>query len=101
MTNIARHWRGLARADQADAYVRHLRTETFPALQALPGFLESSILQRKLPEGIEFVVVTVWASLDAIQAFAGDNVEAAVVPQAVRDMMVECDASARHYEMHF
>lgn len=101
MSNIARHWRGLARPDQAQAYLNHLRTETFPALQALPGFLESAILQRKLPQGIEFVIVTVWASLDAIKAFAGDNVEAAVVPKAVQDMMIEFDAAAKHYEMHF
>jgi hypothetical protein len=26
---IARHWRGLARTDAADAYVEHLRTDTF------------------------------------------------------------------------
>ena len=101
MTNISRHWRGLARADQADACIQHLRKETFPALQALPGFLESSILQRKLPQGVEFVVVTVWASLDAIKAFAGADIEAAVVPDAVQKMMVEFDPKARHYEMHF
>ena len=45
MTTIARHWRGLARADQADAYVQHLRSETFPAIQALPGFLDAQVFE--------------------------------------------------------
>lgn len=101
MTTISRHWRGVARADAADAYVQHLRNETFPAVQALPGFLEASILQRKVPQGVEFIVVTVWATVDAIKAFAGSDVEAAVVPDKVKAMMVECDERARHYEMHF
>ena len=99
MATISRHWRGLARADQAAAYVEHLRNETFPAVQKLPGFLESAILQRKLPQGVEFIVITVWASLDAIKAFAGDAVETAVVPPKVQAMMVEFDPVARHYEM--
>lgn len=101
MATIARHWRGLARNERADDYVAHLRGETFPQLQALPGLLESSILRRQLPEGTEFVVVTVWSSMDAIRAFAGDSIEEAVVPQAVRDMMLEWDTAARHYEVHY
>lgn len=101
MTTISRHWRGLARADQTSAYVEHLRNEAFPAVQALPGFLESAILQRRLPQGVEFIVITVWASLDAIKAFAGEKVETAVVPQKVQDMMIEFDPVARHYEMLF
>jgi heme-degrading monooxygenase HmoA len=99
MATISRHWRGLCRADQAAAYVEHLRNETFPAVQAMPGFLESAILQRQLPQGVEFIVITVWASLDAIKAFAGDKVESAVVPEKVKAMMVEFDPAARHYEM--
>src|SRR5580704_7551137 len=38
---IARHWRGLARAYRAADYLQHLRTETFPALQRLPGFVDA------------------------------------------------------------
>jgi heme-degrading monooxygenase HmoA len=96
---ISRQWRGLARAAQAPAYVEHLQTETFPAIQGLTGFISASILQRSLPEGIEFLIITQWESLEAIQAFAGANVEAAVVPQKVRDMMIEYDQTVRHYEV--
>ncbi len=32
---ISRQWRGLAKADLADAYVEHLRMETFPAIRKL------------------------------------------------------------------
>lgn len=96
---ISRHWRGLAKKDCADAYVEHLRTETFPSLRALAGFEGASILQRHVPDGVEFLVVTRWTSLDAIRAFAGKHVEASVVPGKVQAMMVEFDLTAVHYEV--
>ena len=96
---ISRHWRGVAKAAHAEAYVEHLRSETFPALDAIAGFVSASILRRSLPEGVEFLVITQWASLEAIRGFAGQNAEAAVVPQKVLDMMVEYDRSVRHYEV--
>ena len=44
-------------------------------------------------------IVTTWASLEAIHAFAGINAESAVVPAKVHDMMVEYDRVVRHYEV--
>jgi heme-degrading monooxygenase HmoA len=98
-TLISRHWRGLARADRADEYVQHLHNETFPLLNAIPGFISASILRRVVSEGVEFLVMTQWASLEAIHAFAGPRAETAVVPQEVQDMMLEYDPIARHYEV--
>lgn len=94
---IERHWRGLCRAQQASAYIEHLEKDTFPAVRRLAGFLDARILHRQVPQGVEFLVVTRWESLEAIRAFAGDDVEAAVVPQNVRAMMIEFDAACRHY----
>ena len=96
---IARHWRGLARAHRAVDYLQHLRTETFPALQGLPGFVGASILSRPLAGGVEFLVITRWASLEAIAGFSGGDVEVAVVPAAVAAMMIEYDRRARHFEV--
>ena len=96
---ISRHWRGVAKMAHADSYVEHLRTETFPAIRALHGFQDASILRRPLPEGVEFLVVTTWDSLDAIRAFAGEDLALAVVPDKVQAMMVEYDQTVRHYEV--
>jgi hypothetical protein len=35
----------------------------------------------------------------AIQRFAGEDAEAAVVPQTVQEMMLEYDSRVRHYEV--
>jgi len=94
---IERHWTGLAKAAFADAYVHHLRTETFPALDGIAGFAGASILQREVARGVEFLVITRWESLQAIHAFAGADAEMAVVPTKVQAMMLEFEARARHY----
>ena len=95
----SRHWRGLAKVEHADAYVAHLQADTFPAIRQLPGFVSASILRRPVSDGIEFLIVTNWTSVDAIRAFAGDDVETAVVPQMVQDMMVDYDRRVRHWEV--
>jgi heme-degrading monooxygenase HmoA len=96
---ISRQWRGLAQQDQAQNYVKHLRTETFPALRRLQGFVSASLLSRRLGNGIEFLVVTQWESLDAIARFSGPDLEAAVVPPKAAAMMIEYDRRARHFEV--
>jgi len=96
---ISRQWRGLARPNQAQNYIEHLRTATFPALQVLPGFVSASILSRSLGDGIEFLIVTQWRALDDIARFSGADLEAAVVPPEVTQMMIDYDRRVKHYEV--
>ena len=96
---ISRQWRGLAKSDQAQNYREHLRTETFPALRTLPGFVGASILSRDFAGGIEFLVITQWRALEDIARFSGHDLDAAVVPSAVAQMMIEYDRRVRHYEV--
>jgi heme-degrading monooxygenase HmoA len=96
---ISRQWRGLSKPEHAEAYVEHLQNETFPAIRKIPGFLSASILRRPTDEGVEFLIVTGWSSLEAIREFAGAEAEAAVVPAKVQRMMVEYDPVVRHYEV--
>ena len=95
---IERHWSGIVRPGRADDYVRHLEDDTFPKLRAMAGFVRGQILRRDVAEGTEFRIVTVWESLDAVRAFAGDDVAAAVVPEVARNMMVRFDPRVAHYE---
>lgn len=96
---ISRQWRGVARPERAQDYIRHLRTETFPALRTIPGFVDASILCRTISAGVEFQIVTKWDSIDAIVKFAGADPEASVVPPQVVEMMVEFDSRTKHFEV--
>jgi heme-degrading monooxygenase HmoA len=96
---ISRQWRGLARPSEAQNYVEHLRTDTFPGLRELPGFINASILSRPSGDGIEFLVVTQWRALDDIARFSGSDLEVAVVPTEVAQMMIDYDRRVKHYEV--
>src|SRR5262245_4991779 len=96
---IWRHWKGLAKSEEAENYIAHLQTDTFPGLSQIQGFVSASILRRPLDRGVEFLIITVWESLEAIRRFAGETAETAVVPPAVQVMMVEYDKQVSHYEV--
>jgi heme-degrading monooxygenase HmoA len=96
---ISRHWRGVARASEADNYVRHLQHDTFPHVSRISGFVSASILRRSTEAGVEFVIVTTWQSMDAIRQFSGEAAEVAVVPPAVQAMMLEYDTTVAHYQV--
>jgi heme-degrading monooxygenase HmoA len=92
---LARVWRGRATEGGAEAYVDHLRTDTLPALGALDGFRGAFVLRR----GLDFLVLTLWESERAVEAFAGADVERAVVPDAARRVLAEWDERAVHYDV--
>jgi len=96
---IERHWKGLARFDEAQNYEYHLKTETFPALAGIGGFVNARILKRQTTEGVEFLIITIWESVEAIVGFAGQNIDIAVVPDKVVKMMITYDNIAMHYEV--
>src|SRR5262245_51163786 len=96
---VARVWRGVTRADAAAAYVEHLESATFPRLRRLPGYRGAWLLRRAVPHGVEFLVVTTWDSLAAVERFAGPEPDRAVVPPEARALMVEFDERVQHYEL--
>lgn len=98
---IARLWRGVAdTASGAAAYEHHLTTKVLPALDAISGYGGSRVLKRTSERGeIEFLVMTLWDSIDAIRKFAGDDPESAVVEPEAREALSSFDDFARHYEV--
>ena len=98
---IERHWKGIVRKERANEYVAHLRNDTFKEIKKIKGFISASILKRDLSEGVEFLVITKWETLEVIRLFAGDKIETAVVPRLVQDIMLKYDKNVRHYEVKF
>ena len=80
---ILRQWRARALLADAARYPAHFRGKVLPQLRRLDGFLGGDLGQRQLGDRLEFLVLTQWDSMAAIRAFAGADVEKAVVePEA-------------------
>ena len=96
---ILRIWRGRADRARADAYPRHFREHVVPDLRGVAGFLGAHLVRRDLGDGIEFTVLTRWASMEAIRAFAGDHVSTAVVEPGAVAALENYDTEVEHHEV--
>jgi heme-degrading monooxygenase HmoA len=96
---IARLWHGWTTVDDAPRYEEHLRQETFPRLRGIEGYVDGYLLRRDSGDRVDFTVLTLWESLDAIRAFAGDDYETAVVPDAARLVLRGFDECVTHHEV--
>jgi len=99
-TVIARIWRGWTRTEDADAYVDYLQATGIPAYRSTPGNRAAYILRRTDGERTEFVTLTLWSSLEAIEAFAGDDVERAVFYPDDDRYLVDRETTATHFEVY-
>lgn len=96
---IVRMWRGQAKAANADAYERFVTTKVFAELPAIAGHRGAYLLKRPVGEEVEFIAVTLWESLASIRAFAGEDIDRAVVEPEARAVLSSFDESVRHFEL--
>ena len=98
---IARIWHGWTTPDNADQYEELLKEEIFVGIQnrRIRGFKNIQLLRRKVSQEVEFVTIMLFDSLDAVREFAGEDYEAAVVPEKARAVLSHFDARSQHYEI--
>lgn len=96
---IARLWHGWTTSENAEAYERLLRSEVLPGIHRVAGHRGAYLLRRDVPEGIEFVTITMFDSMAAVREFAGEDCERAVVPPEARRLLSRFDERSSHYEV--
>jgi len=96
---IVRIWKARARQSAGPRYVEYFKTHVVPELRAVRGYERAEVLVGASGEQPEIVVITWWASLDAIRGFAGDAIDTAVVHPAAAAMLTDFDRQVVHYEV--
>jgi heme-degrading monooxygenase HmoA len=96
---IARIWRGAVRREDGDAYADYLRRTGVAEYSATPGNRGVFMLRRDDEDRTEFVMFTLWDSLDAVRAFAGDDPEEAVFYPEDDAYLVERELRVSHYDV--
>jgi heme-degrading monooxygenase HmoA len=97
-TMISCLWHGWTNFENADACEELLRTQILPGIHRVDGYKGAYLLRREVEDGIEFVIVTLWESMEAVRAFAGEDYEVAVVPPEARRLLARFDRRSLHYE---
>jgi heme-degrading monooxygenase HmoA len=104
---IERVWSARTTRDKLTAYAEYFRRVVVPELATVAGYRGHRLLHRTMPglatstavDAIEIVVVTEWESLDVIRAFAGADVDRAVVHDEAAALFTDYDHTVRHYEV--
>lgn len=96
---IGRLWKGWTSQADADDYERLLQDTVLPGLRKIDGYEGVFLLRRNLEDEVEFAVLNLFASLDAVKAFAGEDYEVPVFEPEARRLLVRVEPIARHYEV--
>ncbi|MGH7935455.1 MAG: antibiotic biosynthesis monooxygenase [Chthoniobacterales bacterium] len=96
---IARLWSARTSSAQSTRYLEHFWQAVVPTLRKFEGYLSASVLVRPHRDMVEILVVTVWQSFQAIDAFAGPDHETAIVASEAAALLADYDRRVRHYEV--
>ncbi len=96
---IARIWHGVTMAAQADEYVEYLKQTGLPDYAATAGNRGVYLLRKIDGDQAHFLTLTFWDSVEAIQKFAGDNVEKAKYYPDDARFLLELEPFVQHYEV--
>jgi heme-degrading monooxygenase HmoA len=97
---IARIWRGAVAREDSDAYAAYMQDTGVAGYVQIPGNQGAWMLRRDLGDRTEFVMFTLWDSLDAIKAFAGEQYEQAVFYPEDDRYLIERDLTSTHFDVH-
>jgi heme-degrading monooxygenase HmoA len=96
---IARIWRGVVRLEDADEYGGYIADTGFAEYGKTAGNRGAWMLRRDEGERTEFLTFTLWDSVEAVKAFAGEDYEAAVLYPEDERYLIEHDPKVKHYEV--
>jgi heme-degrading monooxygenase HmoA len=96
---VVRFWSARTTEVRFPEYLRHFSRNVLPSLRTVDGFLEARVMSQSDGVVVQFIVETLWASLEAIDQFAGPDREAAVVADEALHLLTSHDRRVRHYEV--
>ena len=96
---IARLWHGRVPTAKSESYRRFVNGRAIPDYRSVPGNIGVHILERREGEVTHFITLTFWESLDAVRAFAGEEVDKAKYYPEDSGFLLEFEPRALHYEV--
>jgi heme-degrading monooxygenase HmoA len=96
---IARTWRGITRQEDADRYSDYMQATGFKEYLETDGNLGVVALRRAVDNGVEFLFLSFWESIDAVRRFAGEAYGRAVFYPEDDAYLIDRDLHVDHYEV--
>ena len=96
---IARIWRGITLKDKADDYLAYLHETGLRDYAKTSGNRGVTILRRNQGEHCEIMLISLWESMDAVRAFAGENPDRSVYYPEDEHFLLQMEPLVRHYDV--
>jgi heme-degrading monooxygenase HmoA len=96
---IGRLWHGWTARENAEAYQGLLVRDVLPGIERIDGYRGAYLLRRDVPQGVEFVTLTLFESMAAVRAFAGEDYTRAVIHGEAGKLLARFDERSEHYEV--
>jgi heme-degrading monooxygenase HmoA len=97
---IVRSWTGWTEKAKAAEYEAYMHEVALDGYTDIPGNRGVLMLRRDEGDRSEFTMISLWNSLDDIQAFAGDDPTTAVFYDRDEELLVERDLTVKHYDVY-
>jgi heme-degrading monooxygenase HmoA len=98
---IARIWRGATASADADQYLEYLEQTGLSEYRKTGGNRAVVAMRRIVDDRAEFLLLTLWDSVDSIRAFAGQDIDRAVFYQEDERFLVERGEQVDHFDVVF
>ena len=96
---ILRMWKGQSTAESSGEYIGHATRTVFPKLREIEGHRGAYLLRRSIKGGVEFIVLTLWDSMEAVHKFAGADADEAVVEPEAQSALSGFDDFVTHFDV--
>jgi heme-degrading monooxygenase HmoA len=98
---IARMWRGWVRTELIEEYVDIVERTGMAGYRATAGNRGAQLLTRDLGGGrTELITLSWWDDLDAIRAFAGEDIEVAKYYPEDDEFLLDRETTVAHFEVN-
>ena len=96
-----RTWQGQTKREDGDAYEIFMRERAAPDYGSIDGLINLYFTRRDEGNISHFLLVTIWDSMDAIKAFAGnDPTKAKYYPEDAQYLLAQDETSFNHMIFH-
>lgn len=97
---IARMWKGWTTKENAQKYEELFTGVVLPKVtEGVSGHKGTNLLKLEADNEVEFTTIFWFESWEAVQRFAGEHFDQAVVPNEVRELMLRYEKTVRHHEV--
>ncbi len=95
---IVRFWSARVAPAREEEYLQEVRERVIPEFEKLAGCLGAFFTRRDREGEVEYRVLTMWASWQAVEKMAGADPKQAYVPPEIATILSRFDTTAEHFE---